>query len=221
MAESSAIELTPTEARILGVLIEKAITTPDQYPLTLNALTSGANQKSNRFPVLSLEEDEVMAAIDDLRQKGLVFFVHTSTGRTQRFQQEAREVFELSRAELAVFAELLLRGPQTQGELRGRSSRMHKIESLEELAAILNGLKEKNIAQQIAPASGSRAPRFVQTLTQEDWPEADSSKPAMSSSSSAQSAPGLEQRVATLEHRVRTLEEQIKRLQFGAAAPPD
>src|SRR4051812_3562708 len=118
------IQLNPNEARVLGVLIEKATTTPEQYPLSLNALTNGANQKNNRDPVLALSEDEVFEAVEGLRAKQLVIRVDQVGSRVPKFKHAAGDVLRCSGAQLAVMAELLLRGPQTQGELRGRASRM-------------------------------------------------------------------------------------------------
>src|SRR5215212_3874774 len=107
------IQLSPYEARVLGVLIEKALTTPEQYPLSLNALTNGCNQKNNRDPVLSLSEDEVFEAVDGLRTKQLSVRVDQLGSRVAKYRHQAGEVFRCKAGELAVLAELLLRGPQT------------------------------------------------------------------------------------------------------------
>src|SRR6185312_14596512 len=124
--------LTPIESRVLGVLIEKATTTPEQYPLSLNALTNGANQKNNRDPVLSVSDDEVFDAVESLREKQLAVRVDQVGSRVHKYKHTAGEILRCSGAQLAVLAELLLRGPQTQGELRGRASRMHPIATLED-----------------------------------------------------------------------------------------
>src|SRR4051794_40125390 len=119
------IELTPDESRVLGVLVEKAFTTPDQYPLSLNSLTSGCNQKNNRDPVLNMSEDQVFDAVESLRSKGLVIRIEAGAGsRVHRFKHNAIDTLHVRSTELAILAELLLRGPQTHGELRGRASRM-------------------------------------------------------------------------------------------------
>src|SRR5687768_8855049 len=120
-------QLTPNEARALGVLIEKATTTPEQYPLSLNALTNGANQKNNRDPVLSLSEDEIFEAVESLRDKQLAVRVDQAGSRVHKYKHTASETLRCSAGQLAVLAELLLRGPQTLGELRGRASRMHPL----------------------------------------------------------------------------------------------
>ncbi|NOT31013.1 MAG: DUF480 domain-containing protein, partial [Planctomycetes bacterium] len=134
-----ALELDALEARILGVLIEKETTTPDQYPLSLNALSSGCNQKSNRDPVLELSDSEIVAGIERLRRKSLVGASHASGSRTERYKHAAGAVWQLTPGELAVIAELLLRGAQMPGELRSRADRMSRFETLEALAATLEG----------------------------------------------------------------------------------
>jgi uncharacterized protein YceH (UPF0502 family) len=123
------LQLTPHECRVLGVLVEKAQTTPQQYPLTLNALVSGCNQKNNREPVLELSEEQVQAALDGLRQKGMAREVMLSGSRVDKFRHVAREALEIDTGELVILSELLLRGPQTIGELRGRAARMHPLET--------------------------------------------------------------------------------------------
>src|SRR5688572_18254951 len=125
-------ELTPDESRVLGVLVEKAFTTPEQYPLSLNAVVSGANQRNNRDPVLAMTDDEAFEALEGLRGKGLVVRIEAGAGsRVHRFRHNATEALRVRAGELAVLGELLLRGPQTQGELRGRASRMTPMESLD------------------------------------------------------------------------------------------
>ncbi|MCA9080351.1 MAG: DUF480 domain-containing protein [Planctomycetaceae bacterium] len=144
--------------RVLGVLIEKGLTTPDQYPLTLKAATAGCNQKSNRDPVTNYSEDDVLRAMDELRELGLVAVVLPSTGRTERFRHYVRKRFPFSEAQIALLAELWLRGRQQLGELRARASRMVPIESLDALRVELQGLLEQGYVQ----ASGSLERRGVE-----------------------------------------------------------
>jgi uncharacterized protein YceH (UPF0502 family) len=160
------ITLTKDECRVLGVLVEKALTTPAQYPLTLNAVVVGCNQKNNRDPVTSLSEERVFDAIDKLRGRGLVRELMLSGSRVSKFRHMTREVMEVTTSELVVLTELMLRGPQTLGELRGRASRMHPIESLEEAQAILSSLmgKAEPMVKELPPSPGSRAKRYVQLL---------------------------------------------------------
>ena len=160
------ITLNPHECRVLGVLIEKALTTATQYPLSLNALVTGCNQKNNREPVTNLSEDDVLEAIDGLKVHSLVREVMLSGSRVQKFRHVAREGMDMGTTELVILAELMLRGPQTLGELRGRASRMHALESTDLVRNVLEHLMELDepMAREIAPAPGSRAPRFAQLL---------------------------------------------------------
>jgi uncharacterized protein YceH (UPF0502 family) len=160
------ITLTKDECRVLGVLVEKALTTPAQYPLTLNAVTLGCNQKNNRDPVTNFTEERVFDAMDKLRQRGLARELMLSGSRVPKFRHMAREVMEVATAELVLLTELMLRGPQTVGELRGRATRMHPIESLEEAQTILEGLMKRPepMVKELPPAPGSRAKRYVQLL---------------------------------------------------------
>jgi uncharacterized protein len=137
------------ERRLLGVLVEKAKTTPDAYPMSLNALTTGCNQKSNRDPVLNLSDGEVENTLDELQKKGLVSKI--VGGRVERWRHLLYECWHADKVELAVLAELLLRGPQTEGELRGRASRMEPIDDLESLRGILRKLAERNLVVYLTP----------------------------------------------------------------------
>lgn len=160
------IELSTREARVLGVLVEKAHTTPAQYPMTLNALVSGCNQKSNRDPVVQYSEDQILEALDGLRGKGLAAQVELSGSRVSKFRHLAREGFGVATPELVVLTELLLRGPQTAGELRSRAMRMHPLESMDVVVNVLANMmnREEPLVQRLAPAPGSRAERYAQLL---------------------------------------------------------
>jgi uncharacterized protein YceH (UPF0502 family) len=131
------------ERRVLGVLVEKAKTTPDAYPLSVNALVTGSNQKSNRDPIMDLDEDDVLEALNRCKGKGLVMKV--IGGRVERWRHLLYETWHVDKVELAVLAELLLRGPQTEGELRTRASRMEPIDDLDVLKAKLRPLVERNL----------------------------------------------------------------------------
>ncbi|REJ72082.1 MAG: DUF480 domain-containing protein [Planctomycetota bacterium] len=144
-------ELSKSQRRVLGVLIEKGLTTPDQYPLTLKSLTTGCNQKSNRSPVTNYSEDAVEETVDELRQMGLAAVVHTGGGRTERFRHYARKRFPFSEVQLAVMAELWLRGRQQIGELRSRASRMCSIDSLDDLRSQLADLQSRGFVQADGP----------------------------------------------------------------------
>jgi uncharacterized protein YceH (UPF0502 family) len=205
--------LTPHECRILGVLIEKAQTTPTQYPLTLNALLTGANQKSNRDPVLELSDEEVLAALDGLRAKGLSREVMFSGARVEKFRHTAREALEISTSELVILAELMLRGPQTAGELRGRASRMHPIESLEAVTNVLEHLAERPepYARRLPPAPGSRAARFAQLLCPDLHP-LEATGTAAAGAARAPLESSRERRLESLEAEVREVKQAIRRL---------
>ena len=216
------MELTPDEARVLGVLVEKATTTPEQYPLSTNALVNGANQKNNRDPVTSLTEDEVLDAVEGLRKKGLVVRVDVPGNRVHKYRHNATEVLHVRTGELAVLAELLLRGPQTQGELRGRASRMAPMETLDVVRDMIRALSERPepLVKQIAPSPGSRAERYMQLLA----PEANEPAAAETSSSgepgAAPGAPSLSARVLALESEVALLKDAIRKL-AGAVGESD
>jgi uncharacterized protein YceH (UPF0502 family) len=137
------------ERRVLGVLVEKAKTTPDAYPMSLNALVTGCNQKSNREPVLDLEEDDVEEALLRCKSRGLVCKV--IGGRVERWRQLLYESWHVEKVEIAILAELLLRGPQTEGELRGRASRMEPIDDLEILRSHIKPLVDRNLIVYLTP----------------------------------------------------------------------
>lgn len=140
-------ELTKPQRRVLGVLVEKAYTTPEYYPLTLKALTTGCNQKSNRSPITQYSEDSVLDTLEELRQLGLVGEVHTDGGRAPRYRHYMRKRFTFTEPQLAIVTELLLRGKQQMGELRSRASRMVRIEGLPQLREELAGLIQSGAAQ--------------------------------------------------------------------------
>jgi len=218
------VTLNADEARVLGVLIEKSTTTPEQYPLSLNAITSGCNQRNNREPVLTMSEDQVFAAVESLRAKHLAVRVEQATGRVHKFKHIAGETLQVRGGGLAILAELLLRGPQTLGELRGRASRMHPMETLEQARDYVRGLTDRAepLVKEVPSAPGSRAERYVQLLSADLHPleltakVAAASPPAAASSSS----PGLTARVEELEREVARLSGAIRSI-CGALDIPD
>ncbi len=142
--------LAALERRVAGVLIEKAKTTPDAYPMSLNSIRTGCNQKSNRYPVMEVEEEAVLTALDSLRAAGAVALVQGS-GRVERYRHYLYDWLGVDKVELAVMAELLLRGAQTVGELRGRASRMDPIPDLAALRPVLESLKQKRLVVSLSP----------------------------------------------------------------------
>ena len=161
-----ATVLNDVEARLLGVLIEKELTTPDQYPLSTNALRTGSNQKSNRSPATSYGEAEVFVGTQGLEAKGLANRIPPGMGsRTERFEHTARAFLSLDRAQLAVIAELLLRGPQQPGELRTRANRMNSFDTLAELSHVLEKLIAAKLVKRLSPSPGTRAERYRELLS--------------------------------------------------------
>lgn len=217
------IELSPDESRVLGVLIEKSLTTPEQYPLSLNAVTNGANQKNNRDPVLTMTEDQCFEAMEGLRAKALVVRVDVPGNRVHKYRHNAIDALHVRTAEAAILAELLLRGPQTIGELRGRASRMAPLESLEVVKGLLTALAERSepMVRELPPAPGSRAERYVQLLCPALHPlntPADVAAPVAPSSATS-SGPTLSDRVAKLEAEVSALRDTVNRLASALGEP--
>jgi uncharacterized protein len=141
--------LSVPERRVLGVMVEKAKTTPDAYPMSVNSLVTGSNQKSNREPVLNLSEDDIEEALRAAQQKGLT--IRITGGRVERWRHNLYDALHVGKVELAVLAELLLRGPQTEGELRGRAARMEAIEDLDALRAVLKPLAGRRLVVYLSP----------------------------------------------------------------------
>ena len=205
-------ELNGHEARLLGVLFEKERTTPDQYPLSLHALTAGANQKSNREPMTDWSEAEVIVGMSGLMQKGLAGKVAPAGSRVEKFRHNARETLGLDDRKLAILCELLMRGPQTVGELRTRGSRMSELGAIDVVLADLAALAAGGFVRRLEPSAGSRAERWVQllSLNLHALDQANAASPTESRASSAQ--PGLSERVAKLEARIEVIERALKEL---------
>jgi hypothetical protein len=162
--------LNAVEIRVLGALVEKEITTPDYYPLTLNALVNACNQSSNRDPVVSFDETTVVRALDGLREKKLALVFYGADRRVPKYAHKLQEAFALSRPEIAVLCVLLLRGPQTVGELRGRTGRMHEFAALEEVEGVLQTLAAKEsgpVVTRLPRQTGFKEPRFAHRLAGE------------------------------------------------------
>src|ERR1039458_10549516 len=143
MPPSQTIVLTAAQARVLGALVEKEVTTPDYYPLSLNARTNACNQRSNREPVMDLDEDAVRQALHGLEDQRLAGRARGADGRVTKYEHWLGEAFNFSRAETALVCVLLLGGPQTPGELRGRTERMHRFDEIGEVLAGLQKLMER------------------------------------------------------------------------------
>lgn len=215
------ITLTPEECRVLGVLVEKAQTTPQQYPMTVNGLIAGCNQKNNRDPITNYDEDTVLDALDSLRGKGLARQVEMSGSRVPKYRHVAREALEVDTSQLVVLTEMLLRGPQTLGELRGRASRMHPLESLDVVKNILATLMERAepLVKELPPAPGSRAERYAHLLCpslipkEGAMPSAAARTPTTPHAVTSAASGALEQRVDELEQEVRELKDAVARIE--------
>ena len=204
--------LTETEVRVLGSLIEKQITTPEYYPLTLNALTAACNQKNNRNPVMSLPEADVERALDSLRDKNLAYVFHGSTSRVPKFKHVAPEILQLNPAELAVMCVLMLSGPQTLGEIRTRGSRLHGFSGLEEVDETLRGLSARDsdpLVVKLPRQVGQKDARYVHLLSGEpDLSHLEATEQPTRRADSAR-APQLEEQVQALRQQVEELARQF------------
>lgn len=219
------IHLSPTEARIIGSLIEKAITTPDQYPLSLNALTNACNQKSNRDPVLELNERTVQETLDGLVRKHLVLERSGFGSRVPKYQHRFCNTgfgsLEFTPQETAILCELLLRGPQTPGELRTRASRMADVNDVSDIETALNRLAAREdgpFVVRLAREPGRRDSRYAHLLSGavevgEEPAEAASASQARTPSLQA----SLQERVATLEQLVQQLRGEVDELKRAAS----
>lgn len=178
------IKLTAAEARVLGCLIEKEVTTPDYYPLTMNALINAGNQRSNREPVMNLDEDDVRQALHGLEDKQLAGRARSADGRVTKYEHWLGEAFNFNRAETALICVLLLRGPQTTGELRGRTERLHDFAEISDVTAGLQKLIERDppLVAILPRQPGARESRFAHLLCGPvesiAIPEAPASEPA-------------------------------------------
>lgn len=192
--------LHPIEVRVLGALLEKEITTPEYYPLTVNALQNACNQKSSREPVVNYDEDAVMEALASLQYKGLVLKISGAGHRVEKYAHRLGEVLNLGRREQAVLDVLMLRGPQTVGELRGRTERMHEFADMEEVERVLESLASRDAGALATPMARGR---WAQLL---GGPPEDTPVPAQST---VLPTP-LEVRVEALEREVAQIREQLE-----------
>jgi uncharacterized protein len=166
------IELNENEARVLGALLEKEITTPDYYPLSLNSLVNACNQKSNREPVMNLDDDAVRGALRTLHDNSLARSVSAADSRVTKYEHRLQEAFNFDRREAALFCELLLRGPQTPGELRTRAERMHRFDDLSEAQSALQRLmnREPPLVKVLARQPGMKESRYTHLLSGDAQP---------------------------------------------------
>jgi uncharacterized protein YceH (UPF0502 family) len=212
-----AIVLTDVEARVLGALVEKDITTPDYYPLSLNALVNACNQKNNRDPVMNLDENQVREALSGLEAMGLAGPASSADSRVTKYEHHLQDVFNFSRGETAVICVLLLRGPQTLGELRGRTERLHRFEDLEAVQAALQHLmrREPPLAVMLPRQPGTKESRYAHLLSGEITVAAPASRgaaPASAEGGDQDKILRLEGQLATLEREVSDLKQTVEAL---------
>ena len=210
------LPLTATEVRVLGSLIEKDITTPEYYPLSLNALLNACNQKSNREPVMQLDEDAVRDALEGLQQQRMAGPARGTDSRVTKYEQRLQEVFNFTRPEIAVLCVLLLRGPQTPGELRGRAERLHRFEALEDVQSALQKLmqREPPLAKILPRQPGTKESRYAHLLAGDVAGLEESSPvgaPVGPNTADAERVVRLEEEVAELRREFSEIKDQLER----------
>lgn len=200
--------LTDIETRILGALVEKQLTTPEYYPLTLNSLVAACNQKSNRDPVVSYDDKTVLDSLERLRDRNLVYVFYGSTSRVPKYKHMVPSVYELEPSEVAVMCVMMLRGPQTLGELRGRTDRLYEFSGLGEVQETLDSLirRDDPVVVKLERQPGQKEARYAHLLNG----EIDvASLPAPRSAAAVNSDPG---RLETLEEEIRELRSEMQSL---------
>jgi uncharacterized protein len=207
------ILLNETEARVLGSLAEKEATTPDYYPLSLNALLNACNQKSNRDPVMNLDEDAVREALDGLNRKGLAGAAGGANSRVTKYEHRLQETFNFDRRETAVLCVLLLRGPQTPGELRSRTERMHRFSDLDEVEGALHRLIERQppLVKVLPRQPGTKESRYAHLFSGdvEGWEPPADARLAAPGTPVGERMARLENEVASLRTEVADLKQQL------------
>ena len=205
------MNLDPISVRLLGCLIEKEMTTPEYYPMTVNALTAAANQKTNRSPVLSYTEAEVLDGINALRELGMVRAVRSPGGRAAKYKHALDDVLEIDREQASVLAVLMLRGEQTPGELRLRTERYHDFESVEATEEVLEGLeqREQPLARRLDRRPGEKESRYRHLL---GGVESEASPETALPDSSTKPSPDAGE-LGTLRARIQQLEERVAKLE--------
>jgi len=208
------IIINEVEARVLGALVEKEATTTDYYPLSLNALVNACNQRSNRHPVMNLDEDAVRGALESLNGKNLAGAGGGADSRVTKYEHRLQETFNFSRPEIAVLCVLLLRGPQTPGELRGRTERMYQFHDLDEVHSALQHLmkREPPLATVLPRQPGTKEARYAHLLSGEveSWQtEAGPDSSATFVSPDSERLARLESEVAALRQEVADLKQQV------------
>jgi len=214
--------LTDIETRVLGALIEKDITTPDYYPLSLNALVNACNQKNNRDPVMSLDEAAVRQALATLQEKRLAGPASGADSRVPKFEHRLQEVFNFDRRETAILCVLFLRGPQTPGELRSRTERMYHFEALDDVVSTLDRLAHRDppLARMLPRQPGTKESRYTHLFSGEpvDLNLARGTSVGAGDSPAHVGTNPAANRLAALEEEVVTLRQELSEVQQQLAA---
>jgi uncharacterized protein len=211
------VDAEAAEIRVLGSLIEKQRTTPDAYPLSLNSLRLACNQTTNRDPVVEYDEETVRTAIAHLSRRGWVRLASGRGSRAVKYRHLLDEALHLDRAELAVLAVLMLRGPQTPGELKARTERLHRFDSLADVEAVLERMIGRELAERLPRRPGQKEVRYRQLLGEEAEDVGSSLPPAPAAAYEAGEA---EDQLTLLDRRLRAVEEQLARLLDSLDEPP-
>jgi len=209
------MNLTPIEARVLGALVEKDITTPDYYPLSLNALVNACNQKNNREPVMTLDEDAVRDALDGLQSQRLAGPARGADSRVTKYEHRLQEVYNFTRGEIAVLCVLLLRGAQTPGELRGRTERMHRFEDLDQVQSALQRLmqREPPLAAVLPRQPGTKEARYAHLMSGDiDYSAVEHALTVSPTSGGTPPDSDLQTRIDHLEQSVAELRSTVEQL---------
>ncbi len=200
--------LHPIEVRVLAALLEKETTTPEYYPLSLNALVNACNQKSNRDPIVNFDEDTVERALDSLREKGLLLSVSGAGSRVKKFGHRLSERLNLGRRELAILCELMLRGPQTLGELKNRADRMHHFDDLAEVESVIE--RQSELIVKLPRRPGEKEPRYAHLLSGAPAvAPADEASPPQEMTPRGDRIGALEEEVARLRGELEELKQQV------------
>jgi uncharacterized protein YceH (UPF0502 family) len=203
------VDADAVEIRVLGCLIEKQRTTPDAYPLSLNALGLACNQSTNREPVVDYDERTIKAALDRMSNRGWTRFASGASSRALKYRHLLNDALGLSDEELALLAVLMLRGPQTLGELKQRTERMHRFESLEDVSETLDGLIERELATRLSRRPGQKEDRYAQLLGGEEQEVEPAPAAASVSTDGDDRLGGLERRIARLEQAMSEVQARL------------
>jgi uncharacterized protein YceH (UPF0502 family) len=207
--------LTEVEARVLGALIEKEITTPDYYPLSMNALLNACNQKSNREPVTELDEDSVRQALHGLDDKGLGGAVRGSDSRVTKYEHRFSEAYNLGRREVAILCVLLLRGPQTPGELRGRTERLYSFDELSDVQSTLQKLMDRDppMVRILPRQPGTKESRYLHLFCGDTYvPSSTVEHSSVRTGVDEERVLSLEAQITELKREVAELREMVEKL---------